>query len=195
MRLLLACLLTLTLGCNDKSSTTGGGGGGNFVVPPQPDARVNLDLSQSVSQSMPDMTCFNSVCGACSQWANYDGKPSKEGDPCLWNGVYKCTGTQLECTSNTCLGCSNGSNHPVGTVCGADGHTIIELHYTGTACVAYDFGSAIDVCNHSATDVCQQKCTANGTTYDCAAHCASDDGGGTGCTHQPTDTCESLTSC
>jgi hypothetical protein len=188
LQLRLLTLMTLAL-CGCKST------GKDFVVPPAPDARVDLDLGISSATAALDMTCFNSVCGGCSQWANYDGKPSKEGDPCLWNGVYKCAGTQLECTSNTCLGCSSGSNHATGTVCGADGHTIIELHYSGTACVAYDFGSAIDVCNHSANDICQQKCTANGTTYDCAAHCASDDGGGTGCTHQPTDTCESLTSC
>jgi hypothetical protein len=189
MRLSFRVLMLATLaflGCHTVTAK-------DFVVPPAPDARVELDLGTSAATAAVDMTCINSACGGCSSWVNYDGTPSKVGDPCLLNGVYQCTGTELKCTSNSCLGCTGGT--PVGSVCGADGHTIIELHYSGTACVAYDFGSAIDVCNHSANDSCQQKCTANGTTYDCVAHCASDDGGGTGCTYQPTETCESLTSC
>ena len=190
MRLTLRILTLATLAlCGCKSSSK------DFVVPPAPGARVDLDLGTSSASASLDMTCINSVCGGCSSWVNYNGAPSKEGDPCLWNGVYKCSGTELKCTSSTCLGCASGSNKATGTVCGADGHTIIELHYSGTACVALDIGSAIGVCNNSANDVCQQKCTANGTTYDCVAHCTSDDGGGTGCTYQPAATCESLTSC
>lgn len=169
----------------------------DYTVSPLPDMRISLDLAVATPTPQPDMSCFNTACGGCSSWANWDGTPSKVGDPCLWKGVYQCTGTSLKCSDSGCLACSNTSNRAAGTVCGADGHTIVELTYTGNTCTAYDFGSAIGVCNRTPDDHCVDRCTApaSGNTYDCVAHCASDDGGGTGCTHMASDTCESLASC
>lgn len=171
------------------------GCGSDFEVPALPDARVTLDLAVSTTAATPDMACFNSVCGGCSTWANFDGTPSKVGDPCLYKGAYACTGTSLTCNSSACLTCTTAGRSAHGTVCGADGHTIVELTYAGTTCSAYDLGSAIGVCNHGAGDKCQHRCTLNGSIYDCVAHCVSDDGGGTGCDHTAGETCESLAGC
>lgn len=187
MRFSLLFITLSVLGC-----------GSDFEVPAPPDARIDLDLAVSpFPPAPPDLNCFNTACGGCSAWANFDGTPSKVGDPCLYQGVYQCTGTSLVCSSTACLTCQSGGKTPVGSACGADGHTIIELQYTGTTCAAYDFGSSINVCNHGSGDKCLQSCTgpdAN-NAYHCAAHCASDDGGGTGCEHMATETCESLAGC
>ncbi len=169
-------------------------GGGDFQVPPQPDARVSLDLSSNMNFPPADMTCFNTACGGCSALMNWDGTPTKVGDPCLWNGTYQCSGSTLTCSSNACPMCSTKQT---GSICGADGHTIIELVNSTGSCVAYDLGSAIDRCNHGPSDKCQARCTANASagTVDCAAHCLSDDGGGTGCDHTATETCNTLENC
>jgi hypothetical protein len=167
--------------------------GSEFEVPPLPDARMSLDLGVSIPNPPPDLACFNRACGGCSTWARFDGTPAMVGDPCLWKGTLACMGTSLVCSDASCLPCSGGT--ALGTVCGGDGHTIVELVYTGTTCAAYDLGSAIGVCNHGAGDACVDRCTKNGNTYNCAASCLSDDGGGTGCQHQASDTCQSLTSC
>jgi hypothetical protein len=181
----LACLLALALpAC-----------GSDFQVPAPPDARINLDLAVTTVSAPPDMSCFNTACGGCSDWANWDGTPSKVGDPCLWKGTYACSGTELKCSDTSCLACADTTKHAVGTICGGDGHTIVELFYSGNTCITYDFGSAIDVCNHGAADRCLQRCSAVGNTYNCVAHCASDDGGGTGCAYQPNENCESLAGC
>jgi hypothetical protein len=171
------------------------GCGSDFEVPALPDARVQLDLAVAPPVIPPDMACFNMACGACSNWKNWDGTPSKVGDPCGYKGTYACNGMSLACNSTACPTCSTGGRTPAGTVCGADGHTIVELTYVGSTCSAYDLGSAIGVCNHGAADKCQHRCTLNGSVYDCVAHCASDDGGGTGCDHSATETCESLAGC
>lgn len=181
--LLLAIVMALT-GC-----------GSDFEVPALPDARVTLDLAVAPPVMPPDMACFNMACGACSNWKNWDGTPSKVGDPCLYKGAYACNGTSLVCSSTACLACTTSGRTATGTVCGADGHTIVELTYAGNSCSAYDLGSAIGVCNHGAGDKCQHRCTLNGSVYDCVAHCSSDDGGGTGCDHSATESCESLAGC
>jgi hypothetical protein len=92
-----------------------------------------------------------------------------------------------------------------GSVCGADGHTVLELVNASGACSAYDFGSLIDLCAHDASDHCVGRCVKSGTSYACTAGCTSygpmDGGAGdggvphTGCPHAATDTCDSLTSC
>ena len=172
------------------------GCGSDFEVPAPPDSRVELDLAVSPITVPPDMACFNTACGGCSTWANFDGTPSKVGDPCLYKGVYACNGTSLVCSSTACLTCQAGGKTAAGTVCGADGHTIIELQYTGTTCAAYDFGSSINVCNHGSGDKCLQSCAPDvNNVFHCAAHCASDDGGGTGCAHMANENCESLVGC
>jgi hypothetical protein len=174
-----------------------GGCGSDFEVPAPPDSRIELDLAVAPIVVPPDLACFNTACGGCSTWANFDGTPSKVGDPCLYNGVYKCNGTSLACSSTGCLTCQSSGKTPVGTVCGADGHTIIELQYTGTTCTAYDFGSSINMCNHGSGDKCLQSCTGpdSNNVYHCAAHCESDDGGGTGCAHMANEFCETLAGC
>jgi hypothetical protein len=184
-RSFVLCLVLALAGC-----------GSDFEVPAPPDARVNLDLAVAPPVRPPDMACFNMACGACSNWASWNGTPIKAGDPCLWKGAFACNGAQLVCNNAGCLTCADTTKHAVGTVCGADGHTIVELTYTGTTCTAYDFGSAIGVCNRSPNDQCLQRCSGpSGSVYSCVAHCASDDGGGTGCAHGAADTCESLTAC
>lgn len=171
-------------------------GCGSYSVSPPPDMRISLDLAVSTPVSSPDMTCINTACGGCSSWRNWDGAPSMPGDPCLWKGVYQCNGMKLECSDSGCLACADTNNRPVGTVCGADGHTIVELTYSGQTCSAYDFGSAIGVCNRAPGDHCVQRCSGpNGNVYDCVAHCTSDDGGGTGCAYGAGATCESLVNC
>ncbi|HEY2744245.1 MAG TPA: hypothetical protein VGL86_06470 [Polyangia bacterium] len=169
----------------------------SFEVTGPPDTRIELDLGVEITQTPPDLDCFNSACGGCSSWANFDGTPSKVGDPCLYKGVYQCMGTSLVCSATTCLTCSTGGKTPVGTVCGADGHTIVELTYSGATCSAYDLGSAIGMCNHGENDKCLSHCTGpdGNNQYHCAAVCASDDGGGTGCAHSASETCETLAGC
>jgi hypothetical protein len=165
------------------------GCGSDFQVPPLPDAHFNLDLAVSFDGKQPDLTCFNTACGGCSSWAKWDGTPVAAGDPCLVSGMWQCTGTELTCSSTACLSCPS----PVtGTVCGADGHSIIELVIASGACTAYDFGSAISTCNRKPGDQCQQHCTNAGGRYDCAAHCLSDDGGGTGFGYSASETCVTL---
>jgi hypothetical protein len=178
-----ACVLLLLMG----------GCSSGFTVPAPPDARLTLDLAVVVANPAVDAGCFNTACGGCSSWANPDGTPAKVGDPCLWKGVWQCTGTTLTCSDASCPSCAQPMT---GTVCGADGHTIVELTYPGGQCSAYNFGSALDVCNHDATDHCVGKCTSVNGAYSCSARCVSDaDGGVTGCQHAPTDTCTSLAGC
>ena len=183
---LVACLsLVVACGC----------GGGDFQVPPQPDARVSLDLAVNTNSPSSDAACLSMVCGACSDRANWDGKPTAEGDPCNWNGTWQCNGASLQCSSGACLPCTQGSGaQPVtGTICGADGHTILELVYAGGSCAAYDFGSSIDVCNRKPNDGCVATCSKQGSgSFACVAHCLSDDGGTGGHPYSPTDTCQSL---
>jgi hypothetical protein len=170
-----------------------GCGSGDFESPAPPDMRITLDLAVSQDHPPPDLTCFNTACGGCSTWAKFDGTPAAPGDPCGWKGTLACTGTDLMCNDASCPTCASKMT---GTVCGADGHTIVELTYVGNTCSVYDFGSAIDVCNKSTNDVCVGRCVPNGADYACSAHCLSDpDGGGPGCQHMPTDTCTSLAGC
>ena len=181
MRLVVLSLAVIAAGC-----------GSDFRVSPPPDMRTSLDLAVNVNPAPPDMACLNTACGGCSSWTNYDGKPSMEGDPCLWKGRYQCNGTDLKCSDAACPQCPSTMT---GTICGADGHTILELTNNGGVCQVYDFGSAIGVCNRSDSDKCVGRCTMNGDgTYSCAAHCTSDDGGGTGCEYSPTATCQTLAS-
>jgi hypothetical protein len=173
------------------------GCGSDFSVPANPDARIELDLAVTVTTAPPDMSCFNTACNGCGAWANADGTPAKVGDPCLYKGTYQCQGTSLVCMGSACLTCSTSGRTAQGTVCGADGRSIIELTYTGTTCTAYDLGSAIGMCNHGSDDKCLAHCTGpdGNNVYHCAAVCASDDGGGTGCAHSATETCETLAGC
>jgi hypothetical protein len=164
----------------------------DFAPPAREDMRVTLDLAASAS--MPaDFSCATMMCGACSSFVNFDGKPSKPGDPCGWNGSYQCMGDGLVCNvaARDCPACGGTMS---GSLCGADGHTIVEI-VTGSNCKTYDFGSAISVCNHGANDHCVDRCTKIGSSYACVARCLSDDGGATGCEHKATDTCDTLTSC
>jgi hypothetical protein len=101
-------------------------------------------------------------------------------------------GSELKCIDDSCPTCASTMT---GTVCGADGHSIIELVYSGGTCHAYDFGSSIGVCNHDMNDHCTGVCTQTAGGYTCTARCATDDGGGMGCQHMATDTCTSLSSC
>jgi hypothetical protein len=164
----------------------------DFQVPALPDARITLDLSSSLPPAQADMACFNRACGGCSHFARYDGSPAQEGDPCLWKGKLTCMGQSLVCSDSSCLSCGGTAT---GTVCGADGHTIIELVRSGATCTAYDLGSTIGVCNAGPKDGCVDRCTKNGSSYACVAGCLADDGGATGCPHQASDTCDTLTSC
>src|SRR3954469_4414288 len=167
------------------------GCGSDFEVPAPPDARTELDLAVNMVTTPPDMSCFNTACGGCTSFANYDGTPTKVGDPCLWKGTYQCNGTSLKCSDAACPQCGSPMT---GTVCGADHHTILEITNSGS-CQVYDFGSAIGVCNHGASDKCVGRCTQANGSYTCVANCASDDGGGTGCDYSATATCTSLASC
>jgi hypothetical protein len=178
----LACLLALASAC-----------GSDYEVPAPPDMRVSLDLSTNLEYPPPDMTCFNTACGGCSEWARPDGTPAMVGDPCLWNGTLACTGDKLTCSSTACPACGSPM---AGSVCGKDGKTIVSITYDAATCVAYSFGSAINVCNRTADDKCLGRCVLMGGTYHCSAHCASaPDGGGPGCEHQDSDTCASLAGC
>jgi hypothetical protein len=182
MGLALACAV-LVGGCGKDP---------DFQPPPRDDMRVTLDLAVGATASEDDMTCFNSACGGCSAFANWDGTPVKVGDPCLFSGTWQCDGTALECSDNGCPACGTAVS---GSVCGADGHTILELTDPGSGCRVYDFGSAVDVCNRSPGDHCVGRCTSDASGHHCVARCTSDDGGATGCEHMISDTCESLTSC
>jgi hypothetical protein len=153
---------------------------------------VSIDLAVVIAPPPPDMSCFNRACGGCSRVAKWDGTPAQEGDPCLWKGKLTCMGTSLVCSDTSCLTCSGTAT---GTVCGADGHSIIELIHNGNTCVAYDLGSSIGVCRGGPTDHCVDRCTKNGSSYACVAGCVLDDGGAMGCAWQSTDTCDALTSC
>jgi hypothetical protein len=177
------CLVLLLTACGHDP---------DFEPPPRDDMRHELDLSTNFMQMDPDISCFNMACGGCSSFANWDGTPVKEGDPCLWRGIWQCSGMDLVCSDNTCPMCAS----PItGSVCGADGHTILELTDPGSGCRAYDFGSATDVCNRAPGDHCVGRCTLDAGTYRCVARCASEDGGATGCQHQSSDTCVTLSSC
>jgi hypothetical protein len=164
----------------------------DFQVQPLPDMRVTLDLASSFDATPRDLTCFNLACGACSTWANYDGTPVRPGDPCLWKGVWQCVGGALACSDDGCPACGGAMT---GSVCGADGHTILEIIAPAGVCQAYDFRSAIAVCNHGADDHCVGRCVKNSAAYACQAACVADDGGATGCEYRASDTCESLTGC
>lgn len=166
--------------------------GSDFQVPAPPDARITIDLSVAMPAPTADLACFNRACGGCSHTAKWDGTPAQEGDPCAWNGKLACMGTSLVCSDTSCPTCAGTAT---GTVCGADGHTIVELVNTGASCAAYDLGSAIGICNGNAADHCVDRCTKSGSNYQCVAGCISDDGGATGCAHQSTDTCDTLTGC
>src|SRR5437868_143989 len=132
MRAALFVILVVGAGCKS-----------DFQVPAPPDARISLDLSVTVPPPSADLACFNRACGGCSHFSRWDGTPAQQGDPCLWNGKLTCMGTSLTCSDASCLTCGGTAT---GTVCGADGHTIIELVHTGNSCTAYDLGSAIGVC-------------------------------------------------
>lgn len=182
MRRLVLALLLLS-GC-----------GSGFAPPAQPGDKITLDLAVGTpANPAADAGCVNTACGGCSSWVNWDGTPSKPGDPCAWKGTWACNGTTLACADLTCPTCGSMMKM-TGSVCGADGHTILELTWVGSACSVYDFGSAIAVCNRNAADQCVGRCVA-GNPVACQAHCVSDDGGGTGCAHQATDTCTSLEGC
>ena len=162
----------------------------DFAPPAREDMRITLDLAASASMPV-DLSCASMQCGACSSFVNWDRTPSKPGDPCAWKGTLACSGGGLACSDTGCPTCAGTLS---GSVCGADGHTIVEI-VPGGACRVYDFGSAIAVCNHGATDHCVGRCSKNGSAYSCVARCVSDDGGATGCEHKATDTCDSLTNC
>jgi hypothetical protein len=164
----------------------------DFEPPPRDDMRHELDLASSFVPTEPDMSCLDTACGGCSSFTNWDGTPVKVGDPCLWKGMWQCNGMQLECSDNGCPACTTAMT---GSVCGADGHTILELTDPGSGCRAYDFGSAVDVCNRSPGDHCVGRCTLDNSVHKCVARCVSDDGGATGCEHQSSDTCVTLSSC
>ena len=141
----------------------------DFIVPPGANTRFERDLAATFPAPPPDLSCFNNVCGGCSVWANWDGSPAQVGNPCGWNGTWACSGTTLTCTSAACPPCGGAMS---GSVCGADGHTIVELVGAGASCHTYDFGSAIAVCNRAPGDHCVGSCTQAGGQYPCAAHCA-----------------------
>jgi hypothetical protein len=166
--------------------------GSDFQVPALPDARIAIDLAVTSPEELPDLGCFNRACGGCSRFARSDGTPAQVGDPCLWKGQLICNGATLTCSDASCPSCGGTMR---GTVCGADGHTIVELIVIGSSCTAYDLGSAVGVCNDGPRDGCVDRCTKNGTTYSCVAGCLADDGGATGCAQKASDTCDSLTSC
>ncbi len=178
MRLSLCLIALVACGC-----------GSAFEVPARPDAFQTLDLGVLFDGAPRDLTCFNTACGGCSSWAKWDQTPVAVGDPCLITGTWQCNGTDLVCSSSACLSCPQ----PVsGTVCGADGHSIIELVTVAGACTAWDFGSGISSCNHDANDKCQQACSNSGGKYTCEAHCLADDGFGPADDYSPTETCQSL---
>jgi hypothetical protein len=182
----------------------------DFQVPPRGDLHMLVDLAVSLDHPPPEAGCFNTACGGCSSWARPaygGGAPAQPGDPCGWNGMWGCTGTTLGCSSTACPACAGGMM--TGSVCGADGHTVLELVYAGGVCGVYDFGSILDLCTHDASDRCVGRCVKSGASYACTAGCTSygpieadggvRDGGvpvpHTGCPHAATDTCDSLTSC
>jgi hypothetical protein len=172
-----------------------GCGSSDYTNGPPPDARNELDLAWSITNPAPDGGCVNTACGGCSSWLKWDGTPSKPGDPCLWQGTLQCKGTALQCSDSSCLPCTQMVS---GSVCGADGHTIVTLLNSGGTCSAYDEGSALAICNRGASDSCVDRCVQDGTTmnWTCEGHCLSDpDGGGAGCAHKSSDTCTTLGGC
>jgi len=180
MRVLLIGLLC-SLGC----------GGSDFAPPGPPDGKIERDLSVGVANQL-DLGCFNTACGGCSAWARPDGTPAASGDPCLWAGTLACSGGNLACSANTCPTCAQKMS---GTVCGADGHTIVELA-NAASCTVFSTGSATAVCNRGPADACVHRCTAGGGAYACTAWCKSDaDAGSGGCAYQASATCTSLATC
>src|SRR5262245_59180455 len=120
-------------------------GSSDFVVPPRADMRVDRDLSSSFTPEPADLACLNPACGGCSSWVGWDGQAVKPGDPCARNGAWMCMGTQLQCSDFSCPACA--ASTMTGSVCGADGHTILDLVATVNSCRVHDFGSVINVCN------------------------------------------------
>jgi hypothetical protein len=175
-------MAVLALGCGKDP---------DFEVPARDDMRITLDLASSFMHQDPDMSCLSTACGGCSYLTNWDGSPVEAGDPCLWKGTWQCAGTQLTCSDDGCPTCGTAMT---GSLCGADGHTIVEITNMG-ACGVYDFGSAIAVCNRTPGDHCVSRCTLDNGVHHCAARCASADGGAMGCEHSAAQTCEALTSC
>jgi hypothetical protein len=168
------------------------GCGSDFAPPAQPNDKLTLDLAVATANPSGDAGCLNTACGGCSSWTNWDGTLSKPGDPCAWKGTWACNGTTLACADLTCPTCAAKMS---GSVCGADGHTVLDVTYLGATCSVYDFGTALAVCNRTDGDHCVGRCTSGTGGVACEAHCVSDDGGGTGCAHMATDTCVSLQSC
>jgi hypothetical protein len=196
------CLALVAVAVALAVAVEGCGRDPDFQVPPRPDMRTVIDLAVSLDHPPADMTCFNTACGGCSAWARVDGKPAQPGDPCLWKGTWQCMGTTLVCSDTGCPACGGAMT---GSVCGADGHTVLDLTMKGGMCAAYDFGSTIALCNHDASDHCVGRCIKVGASYACTAGCTSEGGGDggardggaprTGCPHAATDTCDTLTSC
>src|SRR5260221_13608892 len=117
-----AWLLLLSIGCGRDP---------DFVPPPRDDMRITLDLASSYVPENLDMTCFNTACGGCSSFANWDGTAVKVGDPRLWKGAWQCTGNQLSCSDN---GCPMGGTPMTGSGCAPHGHTILDLTHPGSGC-------------------------------------------------------------
>jgi hypothetical protein len=184
----VSCSLTLSL--------TGAACGGDYRVQPPPDMRITLDLA-SPPGAPDDMTCFNTACGGCSTWARPDGTPAQVGDPCGFRGMLACTGTTLGCSDLSCPTCAAPAGAKMtGTLCAADGKTIVQLLDVNGQCRVNPTGSALAVCNRDGSDRCLHRCTLSGTLYTCTAACASTpDAGVTGCAHSPSQTCQTLTGC
>jgi hypothetical protein len=163
-----------------------------FRPPPRPDMKTDIDLASQAS-GKADMTCLATVCGECSDRVRWDGKPVAVGDPCLVHGTWQCAGHVLECSDASCISCPGKS---IGSVCGADGHTVIELNYVNGMCTTVDLNSPIAICNRTADDKCVGRCVLQGVDYTCTARCLSDDGGATaGCPYSPGQTCATLSGC
>lgn len=167
--------------------------GGDFQSPGPPDGTITRDLTAVVT-NIPDLSCFNTACGGCSSWARPDGTPAQSGDACLFAGTFACSGQNLACSSSACPTCASTMR---GTICGADGQTIITLADDGSGgCVAIDTGSAIAVCNQTAGDACRNRCTNVGGRFECTAWCTSTPDAGTGgCGFSSSATCASLAGC
>lgn len=166
--------------------------GGDFRVPPPSDMRISLDLA-SAPGTPDDMTCFNSACGGCSTWARADGTPAQVGDRCGFRGMLACTGQTLGCSD---LGCPTCASKMTGTICAADGRTIVQLLDLNNQCRVNVTGSALAVCNRDASDRCLHRCTLANNLYTCTAGCSSTpDAGVTGCQYAPTQTCQTLAGC
>ena len=148
----------------------------------------------AIDTNIPDLSCFNTACGGCSNWARPDGTPAQSGDPCLYGGTLACSGQTLACSSSACPSCGNPMR---GTVCGADGQTIITLADDGSGgCIAVDTGAAIAVCNAAPGDACRNRCVATSGRYECTAWCLSTpDAGTAGCGFSASANCSALSGC